>query len=1075
MDAGRHAALRGVLFTDIVGSTELRQRLGDDRADALRRDHNALLGSAVTGHGGRVLRWTGDGVKADFASASAALAAAIDVQRAVAAYAERPGAVTPFRVRIGVSVGEVVVEADDAHGIAAIEAARLEPMAAPGEILATSLVQRLGHRRTDAQFEDVGSFALKGLDEPVTVVRVVDVQPASRRPLPPALTLDQRFPLVGRADELALAMARWQECRAGVASTVLVAGPPGHGKSRLVAQVADRAHADGALVLAGRCDGDLAVPYHPFAAALLTAAVADEELAGAVADGAGPLGRLFPSRRPAGPDDAAPSARFELFEAVVDLVDRLAEARPVVLVLDDLQWADPPSVQLLRHLLDRTAHDPLLVLATLRRDEAERNLPLAELLAGLEARSGTAMVSLAPLRRQDLGELVAARVPFAPAHHVDAFAARLLDESGGSPFFTCELLQHLSSTGDLARIVEAGAAAELPIPESVKAVVAQRLARLPEGVPAVLAAAAVIGATFDLELLAAVVERSEDDVLAVCEEADRDGLLQEVGIGRFAFAHAIVRAALLDTLSASRCARTHRKVAETIVALGRPDHDELARHWREAGAADRASESLELAARRDLDALAYESARERYEVLVDFHGGATGADVRALARAQLGLGLARRALAEPGYLTDVEHAARLGRRLGDVDIVADAAIASVWPGTFFHIAGEVPVELIELCEDALELLPDDDDRRVRVLATLASHLTFEPDRQRRVDLLAEADALARRTGDPELIGAILVAEHVSLWDPTTVERRREIAVEVRRMARASGSPELEFFGRFFAAVGAAERARLREAGEILEDLAEVVTATHNPYFAFLVERLLVSIAIATGEPGVQARVDALAHRFGSTHADTAGTWALQTGMLALQRGVFGGLVPTLRTMVEGRPGIWMAPFGMALVAAGEHDEAAALLAGLDVPPLDFFWLTTMQCIAELAVGVDDAAWQAACLDALDPFRDQLGLTASGSLCLGLVATSLGQLALAQGRADDAEPLLRDAVDRAEAMGAPYESVKARRLLATALRVRGELVESAALAASALADAGDRGFDGEVDLLAALAALTADDG
>lgn len=110
MDEGRHAALRGVLFSDVVDSTGLRQRLGDDRADALRRDHNALVGSAVAAHGGRVLRWTGDGVKADFATASAALAAAIEMQREVAAYGERPGSVSPFRIRIGVSVGEVVVE-----------------------------------------------------------------------------------------------------------------------------------------------------------------------------------------------------------------------------------------------------------------------------------------------------------------------------------------------------------------------------------------------------------------------------------------------------------------------------------------------------------------------------------------------------------------------------------------------------------------------------------------------------------------------------------------------------------------------------------------------------------------------------------------------------------------------------------------------------------------------------------------------------------------------------------------------------------------------------------------------------
>ncbi|MBL8777384.1 MAG: AAA family ATPase [Acidimicrobiales bacterium] len=1071
MDEGRHAALRGVLFSDVVDSTGLRQRLGDDRADALRRDHNALVGSAVAAHGGRVLRWTGDGVKADFATASAALAAAIEMQRGVAAYGERPGAVSPFQIRIGVSVGEVVIEGNEAHGIAAIEAARLEPMAAPGEILATALVQRLGQRRTDAQFEDVGSFVLKGLDEPVTVVRVVDVLPAALRPLPPAVTVDRRFPLVGRSDELARAMTRWQECRSGAAATVVVAGSPGLGKSRLVAQVADRAHGDGALVLAGGCDSDLALPYHPFAAAFGEAASVDEELAGAVADGAGPLGRLFPSRRPAGLDDAAPSARFELFEAVADLVDRLARAQPVVLVVDDLQWADQPSIQLLRHLLGRTRHDALLVLATVRPDEVAPDHPLAELLAELRTHPSATTVSLTPLHRADISDLVAARVPFAPTPHVVALAARLLEESGGSPFFTCELLEHFSATGELERLVEEGAAADLPIPDSVRAVVVQRLARLPAAASELLEIAAVIGMSFDLTLLAEVTGRPEHEVLEVSEEVARLDLLREVGIARFAFAHAIVRATLFDSLSASRRALTHRRVAEAIVHLGRQDHDELAHHWREAGVADRADESLERAARRDLEALAYESARDRYQYLVEAHGSAPAQDAAALARALLGRGLARRALAESGYLADVEQAARLGRRLGDVDIVAEAAIASVWPGTFFHIAGEVPAELVELCEDALGLLPADDRRRVLVLATLASHLSFDPDRPRRVALLAEADERARRIGDPELIGSVLVAEHLALWDPTTFERRQEIAVEVGRMARASGSVELEFFGAFFAAIGATERGWLAKARDLLEGLGEVVTASQNPYFAFLVERLLLSLEITACGAEVQGKVDDLVSRYEATHADTAGTWAIQTGMLALQQGTFGALVPTLRTMIETRSRVgtnWAAPLGLALVATGDIEEAAGVLEALDSPPLDYFWLTTVQIVAELAVGVGDEVWQQRCIDELSPFRDRLGITASGSLCYGLVATNLGQLALARGRVDEAVDLLREAAARAHNMGAPFESVRARRLLAAALLADGQRAEAGGLILEAGADARAHGFEGEAALLAALA-------
>ncbi|MDQ1519776.1 MAG: hypothetical protein QOI55_849, partial [Actinomycetota bacterium] len=353
MDRSRVAGLRGILFTDIVGSTQLRSRLGDDLADELRRAHDALATAAVTANSGDVTRWTGDGCKAAFPTASAALAAALDMQRAVTKYGSNADAVTPFEIRVGVSVGEVTYDEtdEDVHGVAAVEAARLEAMAAPGEILATDLVRQLGQRRVDATFEEVGSHELKGLDRPVAVVRVIDTTSAmGTRPLPGVVALDPRFPIVGREAELSVALRRWGEVRSGAAATLLVAGRPGFGKSRFIAQVAARAHADGALVLGGACDSDLGVPYQPLAAALREAAL-DEELDLAVVHGTGSLAPLFPSRAAGRFDDAGPSARFELFEAVVALVGRLATEQPLVLVIEDVHWATPATLQLLRHLM----------------------------------------------------------------------------------------------------------------------------------------------------------------------------------------------------------------------------------------------------------------------------------------------------------------------------------------------------------------------------------------------------------------------------------------------------------------------------------------------------------------------------------------------------------------------------------------------------------------------------------------------------------------------------------------------------------------------------------------------------
>ena len=202
------SGIGAVVLTDMVGSTELRSRLGDLAADEVRRVHDTLLAAAVDANGGHVARWTGDGVKAVFPTASEAVAAALEMQRGVVAYSRRADAVEAFHIRVGMSAGEYTFDDDDYHGMAVIEAARLEALAAPGEILASDMVRLLGQRRSEAAFEEVGEHQLKGLERPVLVHRVVDlVAPETTLPYPRRLAPDDRFPMVGRHGEAA-ALAR---------------------------------------------------------------------------------------------------------------------------------------------------------------------------------------------------------------------------------------------------------------------------------------------------------------------------------------------------------------------------------------------------------------------------------------------------------------------------------------------------------------------------------------------------------------------------------------------------------------------------------------------------------------------------------------------------------------------------------------------------------------------------------------------------------------------------------------------------------------------------------------------------
>lgn len=1055
--------MRAIVCTDMVGSTAIRSTIGEERADALRRDHDELIGAAVAAQRGRVLKWTGDGVQCEFATASAAVAAAIEMQRGARRYSQGPDAVAPFEIRIGVAVGEVSVDDDDAHGVPVIEAVRLEALAAPGETLATDLVDRLGRRRSEAAFEPIGDVNLKGLDGPVHVVRIVDTyEAAPLDALPKTLLIDRRFPLVGRDVTLAEVQSCWREVAAGAARTVLVSGPPGAGKSRLVSQLVERAHAEGGRVIAGACDSDFVVPYQPFAMALRDVE-GDEDLLRALRSGEGPLGPLYAAHRRDAVDDLGASDRLDLFEAIADLLDRLAADRPLVLVLEDLHWSNEPTVQLLNFLLRREGAARLLVLATFRADEVDATHPMHRVLTAAHALRRVHAVALGPLSEDDIAQMVGSRVPASAVDARRRFARTIHAESAGSPFFVCELLHHLSSTGALAQLLTDGEIDHLPVPPSVRDVVAQRLANLPGASAEVLQHAAFIGLSFDLELLASVSARSLDETLDALEEACRIGVVQEVDAGRFSFSHAIVRSTLHDHLSATRRALGHRRVAERIELLARPSHEELAHHWAEAGDEGRAMVHVEAAGHSDLSALAYESAAERFDAVLAHLDRVGSTDPHARARACLGLGLAQRGLGNPGYLPPVEEAGVLARRLGDADLMADAALGSIWPGNLFLTAGRIETHLVELCEDALAALDASDPRRVRLLATLASHLTFDPDRDRCRAALDEAYRAARENGDPELIGTALVAEYIAFWDPSTAERRVAVALEIGRMARASGDNDLTFFAGFFLAVTDVEAGRLDEASGGLTALLDSVSATRTLYFRYLVERLLVSIAIYRAEPDLQIEIDALAARHDGTNADTGGTWALQTAGLALHQGTLATMADGMKAVIESSAlgQRWMPAYGLARLDLGDRDTAHQVLDGWEIPIEDCFWLSSLQAAAELAVALGRRDWCARIVTLLEPHGHLLGVASHGTLVFGLVATSLGALHLTLGDAPAAEVLLRSSVERADLMGSPFEAVRSRRLLAEALSAQGDAhAEVGGLTKEALALADRHGFSQE---------------
>jgi class 3 adenylate cyclase len=585
-----------VLFTDLVGSTELLSSLGEAAFDALRRVHFGALRDAIDHHGGEEIKTLGDGMLTVFGSAADAVNCAVAMQQAVDRRIPRGAA--PLAIRIGLALGDVTFEENDVFGIPVVEAARLVAAARAGQILVTALVRAVGGGRSGATFTDLGPLSLKGLPEPVPTCEVA-WEPHAEPALPlPALLTDVGPIFVGRDGDLQRLAQLWKEAAAGERRVALLAGEPGVGKTRLAAELAGRAHAEGAALLAGRCDEDLGVPYQPFVEALrhFVDHTPADQLSGRVGRYGGELVRLVPELAEVLPGVPPPlrsdpeTERYRLFDAVAGWLVALSAEQPVLLVIDDLQWAAKPTLLLFRHVARSAEPMQLLIVGTYRDTELGHDHPLVEVLADLRRQSGVERFSLQGLDEPGVVAYVEHAAGRALGDEELLLARTIHEETEGNPFFVREVLRHLAETGAVEQREEGWATRlpveELGIPEGVREVVGRRLARLSDAALPVLRMAAVAGAEFEVPVLRAAGDLDEEDVIAALEEAGAARLVIETPGGRYRFSHALVRHTLYDGLSTARRPVLHRRVAEAIEAAhaGRLDDylPALALHYSRA-------------------------------------------------------------------------------------------------------------------------------------------------------------------------------------------------------------------------------------------------------------------------------------------------------------------------------------------------------------------------------------------------------------------------------------------------------------------------------------------------------------
>ena len=668
----------------------------------------------------------------------------------------------------------------------------------------TEIVRALAGTAGGHVYAPVGALELKGLPAPVPACEVTWVPLAGPLlPMPGLLTRAGRI-FVGREEELERLLGLWKEATAGERRLALLAGEPGIGKTRLAVELAGAVRESGGVVLAGRCDEDLGVPYQPFVEALRHyVSCAEERRLGRYG---GELARLLPELTDLVPGLPEPlrsdpeTERYRLFDALVGWLSEVSAEAPVLLVLDDLHWAAKPTLLLLRHVLRSPEPLRLLVVGTYRDSDIGRGHPMSDLLAELRRDGGVERLAISGLDAAG----VTAFVEAAAGHSLDDGAAQELPrvvwrETEGNPFFVAEVLRHLSESQAIeqrdGRWVVRADLGELGIPEGVRDVVGRRLSHLAESTNRLLGVAAVVG----LEFEPAVVERAggveEDDLLAALEEAILARLLVEVPGPRYRFAHALVRATLYDELTGARRVAIHRRVAEAIESLhGRAldDHlPSLAHHWARASApaADsaRAVDYATRAGDRALAQLAPDEAIAYYRQALELLDAAESAEEQRIPLL-IGMGEAQRQAGDPAHRETLLSAARLAAERGDARALARAVLANA-RGIFSSVVGEVDDDRVASLEAALEATGDDDaPTRARLLAALAQEIVFAGDRERRMPLADEALAIARRSGDDSTLAHVLLQNSYTLSTPDTLVKRLPDTEELVVLAERLGDP-----------------------------------------------------------------------------------------------------------------------------------------------------------------------------------------------------------------------------------------------------------------------------------------------
>ena len=1025
-----------ILFCDLVGSTEIAAQLDPEEWRAVVAGYHGAATEAITRYGGYVAKYLGDGVMAYFGwpaahdnDAERAVRAGLAILDAMTQLNEPRGQIK-LVVRIGINSGHVVVgpgagvgQAVDAYGDAANIASRVQAAADPETVLIADATQRL----VAGLFvvEDRGAQELKGVERRIQLYRVI--RPSGVRGLAAMAAVRGMTPFVGRDDELRSLQSRWERVLEREGQVVLISGEAGIGKSRVVQRFCEQiGHTPHTWIAAGASAFFQNTPFYPvtemlhqffgdtaepealalFESRLVAVGLEPAEAVPVLA----PLLKLPSSAKYPASTLPPEQERSRLLATLVEWVLGAARVQPLVIVIEDLHWVDPSTLELIQLLVEQGAPERLLLLYTARPDFRDQ----------WPQRAHHAQIRLNRLSARDIRTMIA-QVATSEAFS-DETVATLIERTGGVPLFVEELTRSMLEGGDTKVTGH-------EIPATLHDSLMARLDRLGPA-KEVIQVGAVIGSDFSYQLLHAVHPTAEADLQRALSSLIDAELLYVRGIApeaTYQFKHALIRDAAYAALLKSRRKELHLEVARTIdekfTILRDTRPEVLARHWGEAGDGARAVQYLNLAGEQAAMRAGHTEAIAHFSKALDWlERLPPPIDDAQRCSLLLELGREQRKAGEPLRAQETFiRSATIAQTLGATESVVNVALELVRMAYQIGLSSEAPLRLLD---DALQRVgPGDSVLKAKALGGLAIVLGVTGAQSPAIEFAEQGIAMSRRLNDAEVLELTLQGANYALQGPEQLERRLALAKERAELVRTviAGKtfrdqlPDAQIDLSHYLM----ERGDLSAADDEFAAWAQLVEEQRRPFEDAIIANRGAARALMRGDFEQSEKLARQAFEIGQRlRADNvaAGLFGMQMFALSRERGQLRELEPVVRLFVQQNSAAdtWRPGLAVIYSELGRTEEARAEFEHMasdnfDSLPRDSLWIGTMTYLVDVCVFLGDRSRAAILYELLEPFAGRNVVIGYEVVCYGALSRYLGALTSTLERWDDAVRHFEDAL------------------------------------------------------------------